>query len=662
MINPDAFAQLKQLKQEIKASKPIFQGTIKETATKFGFVILDDEREIFLPPDEYQKALPGDRVEVVLINPDEDKPSAEIEKLIKSDVTSLIGRYIVKGKGHFVDAEMGRASRWIFIPPNKRQNAKDGDFVECKLLRHPFKNKGKAQAEVLSILGNESTPGIEESLTIRRYKLSNEWSESVTQQAKELQAQGISKFTSNRADLTDIPFVTIDSSNTQDMDDALYAVTTDSGFTLKVAIADPAALIEVGSPIDQEAQKRATSTYLVDQSIPMMPKELSSDLCSLRPNEERLALIASMNIAESGEVTHLSLEQAVIKSHAKLSYQNVTQFLTSNSLEPANSLEPENNDAIEALSAEIKDSLTTLQSVQKIRANYRPTSVLGDRPDYRIRLNDAKKVDRIERIEKTIAHKIVEEAMVATNHQIACYLRDNNLTSLYINHAGAREDRLEQIKSLAEKNGLTVDEAHLRSPGDYQAILSEANQMDVGFPLAVLINRNMERSEMTLEAKPHVGMALDCYTTATSPIRKYNDLVIHRVLAEHLSLNNGSSSSESSTKEPTAELAQTIYQQQMQSRSAANDLEQWMKCQYANTLNGKEFDAQICGVNSAGFHARIEENGIEGFVATKELKTSFNQELMEHASDEHCFQLQMPIKVKVSGVNFDRKQVNLSLV
>lgn len=646
MINSDALAQLKQLKQEIKASKPIFQGTIKATSTKFGFVILDDDREIFLPPDEYQKVLPGDRVEVALLNADEDKPSAEVEKLIKSDVSTLIGRYIVKGKGHFVDAEMGRANRWIFIPPNKRNGAKEGDFLECKLLRHPFKNDGKAQAEVISVLGNDQTPGIEEALTIRRYKLANEWPEDVLAQVADIQSQGIEHLVTAAADATAIPFVTIDSANTLDMDDALYAEADGKGYTLKVAIADPASVIAEGSAIDLEAKRRATSTYLVDQSIPMMPKELSGNLCSLVPNAPRLALIATIVLDAEGKVTDCNIEKAAIQSHAKLSYSDVAEFLEHGS-----------NDTCDALSDDIKASLKTLDHVTKLLKQQRPESVLPDRPDYRIRLNEQKKVDHIERINKTAAHKLVEECMVVTNHQIAKYLQAKQLTGLYINHAGVREDRIELIQKVTKEYGLEVTAEQLRAPGEYQQVLKQADELELDIPLPVLINRNMERSEMTLEAKAHVGMALDCYTTGTSPIRKYNDLVIHRILTAHLE----------NKVQPNVslELAQAIFDQQLQSRSAANDLEQWMKCQFAETLStenkGQTFDAHICGINSAGFHARIEDSGIEGFINTKELKTTFNQDIMEHASKDKRFQLQMPVQVKIKGVNWDRKQVNFEL-
>lgn len=646
MINPDALAQLKQLKQDIKASKPIFQGTIKATSTKFGFVILDDDREIFLPPDEYQKVLPGDKVEVALLNADEDKPSAEVEKLIKSDVSTLIGRYIVKGKGHFVDAEMGRANRWVFIPPNKRKGAKEGDYLECKLLRHPFKNDGKAQAEVISILGNDQTPGIEETLTIRRYQLANEWPEQVASQVADIQAQGLEHVIAASKDATDIPFVTIDSASTLDMDDALYAEANSDGFTLKVAIADPASLIAEGSAVDLEAKRRATSTYLVDQTIPMLPKELSGDLCSLVPNESRLALIATLTMDTEGKVSQCAFEKAAIKSHAKLSYSDVAEFLEQGSEE-----------ALSDLSDELKTSLKTLEQVSQLLRNQRPESVLPDRPDYRIRLNDQKKVSHIERINKTLAHKLVEECMVATNHQIAKYLDDNQLTALYINHAGVREDRIELIQKVTKEYGLEVTPEQLRTPGEYQKLLQQADALDIDIPLALLINRNMERSEMTLEAKPHVGMALTCYTTGTSPIRKYNDLVIHRVLTAHLE--------HKAQPEVTLDVAQAIFEQQFQSRSASNDLEQWMKCQFAETLSTEHkdqiFDAHICGINSAGFHARIEESGIEGFVNTKEFKTTFNQEIMEHTTEDTRFQLQMPVKVKVKGVNWDRKQVMFSL-
>ena len=643
MINPDAFAQLKQLKQEIKASKPVFQGTIKATSTKFGFVILDDQREIFLPPDEYQKVLPGDRVEVALLNADQDKPSAEIEKLISSDVSKLIGRYIVKGKGHFVDAEIGRASRWIFIPPNKRNGAKEGDFLECKLLRHPFKNDGKAQAEVLSTLGNDQTPGIEEALTIRRYQLSNEWSEEVTAQVQEIEQQGLEALIAERTDLTSIPFVTIDSASTQDMDDALFAETTDSGFTLKVAIADPAALIKEGTPLDLEAKKRATSTYLVDQAISMIPKELSTNLCSLVPEQARLALVITLQLDNTGAVTETTVEKAAIQSHAKLSYSDVAEFLTDGQ-----------NETIQGYSSEVQNALNTLKQVTEALQSQRPEQVLGDRPDFRIRLNDAKKVERIDRIEKTIAHKLVEECMVITNFQIAKYLTDNKLTALYINHAGVREDRVELVQKVTKEYGLEVSAEQLRSPGSYQQVLIDASKLDLDLPLPHLINRNMERSEMTLEAKPHVGMALAYYTTGTSPIRKYNDLVIHRILSAHLD--------NQAAPELSQALAQGIFEQQLQSRSAANDLEQWMRCQFAETLKGQTFDALICGMNSAGFHARIEENGLEGFIGTKEMKTAFNQELMEHATEDTRYQLQMPVKVKIKGVNWDRKQINYDLV
>lgn len=646
MINPEAFAQLKQLKSEIKASKPTFEGEIKATSTKFGFVILDEGREVFLPPDEYMKVLPGDRVEVSLLNAESDKPTAEIERLIKSDVSDVIGRYIIKGKGHFVDAEIGRATRWIFIPPNKRANAKDGDFIECKLTRHPFKSEGKAQAEILSVLGNTETPGIEEQLIIRRYQLSHQWPEKVIEEAKAITEQGIEGFKANRENLTHIPFVTIDSSNTQDMDDALYAEQQDNGdIKLMVAIADPAALIAPGSAIDAEAKKRATSTYLIDNAIPMIPAELSTELSSLVADQERLALVISMDIDSSGKTSNLALQKAVVKSHGKLSYQGVASFLTE---------DQDNQEEIATYSDAIQTSLKVLEQASAQLNNQRPTSVLPDRPDYRIRLNDNKKVVSIEKQSKTVAHKIVEECMIATNQLVAAFLKAQKINALFINHAGIREDRVEQLVQLVTNHGLNIQGEALRKPGEYQQVLKSADALDLDFPLAVIVNRNMERSEMTLEAKPHVGMAAECYTTCTSPIRKYNDLIIHRILAAHLT----------DVPQPALSLeqAQSIYSQQLQSRSAANDLEQWMKCQYAETLAGQSFEAVICGVNSAGFHARIDENGVEGFIATKELGTSFNQELMEHAKEGQRFQLQGNVTIKVKGVNWDRKQINFELV
>ena len=645
MMNPDAFAQLKQLKQEIRASRPLAEGRIKETPTKFGFVILEDGREIFLPPDENQKVLPHDKVTVEIINEDSDKPSAQIDSVRSSEVKTFIGRYIVKGKAHFVDAEIGRASRWMFIPPNKRKNAKEGDYIECQLLKHPFKNEGKAQAQVMQVIGNIESPGIEEALTIKRYNLSESFPEECIKQANAIIEKGIEEHKAGRSILLDTPFVTIDSASTLDMDDALYAEKHAEGWLLKIAIADPASLIPENSPLDIEARKRATSTYLVGNNIPMLPKTLSQELCSLTENEERLAQVLEVEVSNEGDIINHTLSAAVISSAAKLSYDQVADWLTADNQDeiPEVFLERDNGQAI-------FDSLKHLKRLAEQLRQKRSENIINERADYKIHLDENKRVTNITKLTKTIANIIVEEAMVAANSTIAKHLVEQKISAPFISHSGIKTERIADVIKLLAAYDVEASEEQLTSPVKYQKLIKSVSELPVDVPLAILVNRNLDRSELVLEAKSHIGMGLDQYTTFTSPIRKYQDLLVHRSLA-----------AADQTSSITEEQLKALSAQQFITRSAANDLEQWYKCLYSETLTGQTYDATICGINSAGFHSRIEENGIEGFIFVKDLGTQFDGQLNEHKSEKYRFQLGQALTIKVSKVNWDRKQVIFEL-
>ena len=247
MLNADALSQLRQLKSDIKDNKVVFPGTVKATNGRFGFVALDEGRDVFLPPEEMQKVLPGDRVNVTEQEVEKGKTQGVVDELLETRLNTFVGRYLVKGKGHFVVPETPGINRWIFIPPKERMNAQQDDYLYCQIHKHPIKD-GKGQAKVLRVIGKAGEPGIERSFTLATFDLADTWPDAVRTQADSLSESDIESREAGREDRTDRPYVTIDSPGTQDMDDALLAEPNATGWTLSIAIADPTAVIETDSP------------------------------------------------------------------------------------------------------------------------------------------------------------------------------------------------------------------------------------------------------------------------------------------------------------------------------------------------------------------------------------------------------------------------------
>jgi len=646
MLNPDALNQLKQLKQEIRASKEIFEGTVKGTPSRFGFVILDDGRECFLPPDEMQKVFPGDRIRVELNKDEKGRDTAVVEKLLNSSLKEFVGRYVEKGTAHFVEPDINNLSRWLYVPPDRRKGAKAGDLVRCKVLQHPFRS-GKPQVAVLSLIGTEQEPGIEGRYVAEKYNLSQTWPEAVEQELATLSEELVTTELAERADLRDWPFVTVDSESTQDMDDALCADVVEDGWRLHVAIADPTSLIKEGGALDQEAFKRASSFYFPDRVLPMLPPRLANELCSLKPGLDRLALVCSMHITHAGEIASYELQEAVIHSKAKLSYHEVAAFLADQG----------SGRALRNAGADMHELVDRLHAIQSaLRQNRQANALLvEDRPDYYLRLNERMKIERIDRSEANQAHNLVEECMVAANRCAAEFLAGLGQPAIFVVHPGFRSNRLEQIQQIAREQLPDFDAASLTQWQGFRDFMQRLSTLESPYPLKAIASRLLTRSLLDREAAPHFGMGLPCYTTFTSPIRKYNDLVVHRLIKAKLR-----------NRKPTQVEPQWLDQLQetlRNGRQSVTEMEQWLKCQYAQQLKGQSFSGRIVQVNGAGVQVRLDDNGLEGFLNLAETgeKFSFDPLYLEHRNEQTRFCLEQPLQVIVSDVDMKRRQILLQL-
>ena len=634
MLKLDALSQLKQLKSDIKASRNLMVGTVKGTGNKFGFVTLDAGKDIFLPPDEMLKVLPGDRVEVEVKKEPKSKTFALIERLIESPTKIFFGKYVTKGSAHFVEADISGLSRWIFIPPAKRKSAQTKDFVKCRLTQHPIKS-GKAQAAVIDVIGNEQEQGVEWKYSMLKYDIRQEWSAEINAQLEGVDDDLITQLSKDREDLTGLSFVTIDAPNTQDLDDALWVESTPEGWLLRVAIADPASLIEKNSPIEKELLIRGNSVYFPGQLVPMLPPKISSDLGSLREGQRRLAKVIELTVTRDGELQDGRILNAVISVSKKLSYQDVALVLDDS-----------------ACDDDLSKQVRLLDEVSSALASWRANHALlhPSRTDFYIELNDKQKIASIKPKLNSKANRVVEECMVVANRYIADLLSRHDVDSIFIEHAGIREERHEAITKVLQEHAPEHAQLDLRALPDYQACLKALQDKESYHPLYSLISKQLTKSVLSGRAQKHFGMALKAYTTFTSPLRKSSDFLLHRQID---ALLHGQEIAPIKTN-----TRDNIEAKLQSARGAAYDVEQWLKCQYM-VKNKEVLSARVVRVYASGCQVRIDDTGIEGFLSAKELegKYSFNQVMMTLKGKDFQFSLDQAVIVKLKNIDWARKQM-----
>lgn len=645
MLNADALQQLRQLKTHIEAEKVVHTGTIKATNGRFGFVALDDGRDLFLPPEEMQKVLPGDRVRVTEQTGDNGKTQAAIDELLETRLNTFVGKYQIRGKGHFVVPETPGINRWIFIPPKHRLDAQPEDFIYCQMIRHPIKD-GKGQAGVLKVLGKAGESGIERAFTLASFDLDDAWPHAVAEQAQALDEAIVAEHLESREDRRDLPYITVDSPNTQDMDDALWAEPNATGWKLSVAIADPTALIEPGSPAETLARERATAIYFPGEPRPMLPDSLSTRLCSLMPDVDRLALVCDIQVNNDGSLGAYSFHRAVIRSQGKLSYDLVAAVI-----------EDRDHDDLRSLAEPVLKNVDQLHQAAVALRKWRAAHALlaADRPDFRLRLDENRRIRQIEPATQNEAHRLVEECMVAANRCVADFLKQQE-QGLFICHPGIRDDRADNIRTLLANHAADLADTDPTTPEGFSKLMRETDGLEADVPVKAVISRQLARAELSFEPGAHQGMGLGVYTTFTSPLRKFSDFHVHRLL-KHLVW-----------QEPAAQLSADELRQlqaaQIKARQAANSLENWLKSEFAKQLGPDAKTGTITRTLPAGFFVRLDCNGLEGFVSCKTLegKFSFDPVTLRLTGKKQRFQLEQRVTVAYAGTDDERRQINFKLM
>ena len=636
----------------IVAKLDLVTGTVQGHPDGFGFLVPDTGGDdLFLSPREMHKALHGDRVTAKRVGVDRrGRPEGEIVDVLERANREVVGRIHEERGIWFVEAENRRINQDILIPPGDRGNAQPGQVVVVEIVEPPSAH-GEALARVKEVLGSATDPGIEIEIALRKHALPFDWSAAARRQAQRLPAEVRPADRKGRLDLTELELVTIDGETAKDFDDAVYCEQDGAGFRLIVAIADVSHYVRDGDALDADARERGTSVYFPRRVIPMLPEALSNELCSLKPDVDRLCIACEMRIDARGAITSFAFHPAVMHSCARLTYTQVHEWLT----DPAG--------AKKAGKQSLLPRLSHLYALYKVlfAARERRGAIDFDTVELALQFDAQGKIVQIVPAPRNDAHRIVEECMLAANVCAAAFLAANGQPALYRIHAGPPPEKLAVLREFLGGSALSLSGGDEPSAMDYAKLIGRIRDRPDFALLQTVLLRSLSQAQYSPDNVGHFGLAYDAYAHFTSPIRRYPDLLVHRAIRSVLSGRRYT------PRDATwAELGVQCSQAERRADDASRDVLQWLKCHYMKERVGETFAGTISGVASFGIFVTLDGLDIDGLVHVTELpRDYFHFDAVRHAligeRGGRIFQLAGRVKVKVARVDLERAKIDFAL-
>lgn len=635
---------LAQLKQQMREALPTKEGIVRATTKSFGFLDVGDKESIFITPPNMKKVLHGDRITAVISQVD-DKFQAEPQHLHETAVSTFVGRIRRQKNKLWVQPEhplMRDALKAQPVAELSDASLQEGDWVIASLTKHALV-EGAFLASITTLIAKNADPEAPWWVVLARNhlpKTAPEMTESLAILHEE-----------PRTDLTALAFFTIDGESTQDMDDAIQISETPDGWRLRVAVADPGAYIPPGSELDKEAATRAYTTYLPGRNIPMLPRQLADEWCSLHPGQQRPAICATLHITRDGRLQDESeFCVAWVCSKQRFSYNQISDYL-----EQKGDWQPD---------ALMSEQLQLLAALAHARLQWRQQNavVFQDKPDYRFELADNGDVVAVHAEHRRIANQMVEEAMIAANVACGAFLANTLGTGLFNTHSGFDTSKLAPLQELLNNNACPVAAEHLSELDGYCALRRWLQQQPTPY-LDNRCRRYQSYATVSLTAAPHFGMGLTQYATWTSPIRKYGDLLNQRLIKAALA--------KSPPPVLTDRLTQHLAEQRKVQRKAERDIADWLYCQFfAKTITeGNSYTGEIQDINRAGMRLRLLENGAQGFLPLSALSSDSETPLQASWEEGRCYQnevviyeLGQQLSVQLHSIDEDNRSITLKLL
>jgi ribonuclease R len=683
------------------------EGTVLGHRDGHGFVQRDDgDGDIYLPPNEMRAVLHRDRVRVRVVRLDRrGRPEGRVTEILDRPKGPIIGRLLQEGGVWLVAPEDKRYGQDVLIPKSGTGNAKTGQVVVVQLTEPPSLY-GQPVGRVTEVLGEMDDPGMEIEIAVRKYSVPHVFSDAALDEARKLPDKVRPADKKGRVDLTDVPLVTIDGEDARDFDDAVYCepakVGRGKGWRLLVAIADVSHYVQTGAPIDVDAYERATSVYFPRRVIPMLPEKLSNGLCSLNPDVERMCMVCDMLITAQGDIHAYQFYPAVMFSHARFTYTEVAAILANTRGSEAKKRFNSGFDSVPHL-INLSDAYKALLSARGKRGAIDLETV-----ETQIVCDESGRIEKIVPRTRNEAHKLIEEAMLAANVCSADFIMNAKKTGLFRVHEGPTPEKKEVLRQYLRGMGINASLSDDPKPAEFQAISVATKDRPEAQQIHTMLLRSMSQAIYTPINAGHFGLAYEAYTHFTSPIRRYPDLLVHRViksilakttyklptlptpgdaveqfkkrLASRKKKNEAFEKRSGQAAAPDAKPKKANADQQAweaaglhcsaserRADEASKDVEAWLKCKYMKEHLGEEYAGTVTAATSFGLFVTLDAMYVEGLVHITELGGEYFRfdEVRQELRGERTgirYALGSRVRVQVSRVDLDGRKIDFRLI
>ena len=619
----------------------------------FGFLRPDDGgADLFFSPRHMRSLMHGDRVvaRVVKVGRDGRREGAPVE-VVERGVSRVVGRLWRESGVTFVRPHNSRIHHDVLVPPDAGSEARDGDYVVARVTEPPARRHPPIGI-VEEVLGSALLPGMESDVAIRTYELPVAWSGEVVAEAEALPAGVRGIDLDGREDLRGLGFVTIDGEDARDFDDAVHCKRTAGGWRILVAIADVSAYVRPGTALDEEARLRGNSVYFPDRVVPMLPESISNGLCSLRPHEDRLCIGCELIVTASGRVHRTRFFEGVVRSRARLTYTEVAA-----ALERGDAGVRERLGDVAPMLESLRDAYAALRLARDARG-----AIDFDMKETRVVLDPDGRVERLEPTERNVAHRIIEECMVAANVAAARFLERHRLPALFRIHEGPPPDKVEELRAFLDELGLKLGGGEAPEPRHFAAVIESAASRPDAHLVQTVMLRSLSQAAYAPGNIGHFGLAHRTYVHFTSPIRRYPDVVVHRAIRHALGRGRPGDF-EPARGASLAMLGDHCSMTERRADDATRDVLAWLKCEFMLDRLGEEFDATITGVVAFGVFVTLDDVFVEGLVHVSALGADYyhfdpvRHRLVGERS-HRAYRLADRMRVRLASVDLDERRVD----
>lgn len=664
MENDGQLIFTKRKRYALPEKMDLIKGTVVGHRDGYGFLQVEGREkgdDWFIPNNQMTRVMHGD---FVLAQPNgtdrRGRREVRIVRVLEARKKQIVGRFFLESGIGFVVPDDSRLTQDILIPEDQRMGVRMGQVVVVELQERKA-SFNRPVGFITEILGDNLAPGMEIEIALRNHDIPHVWPEGVEKQIRQFNEEVPEETKLGRVDLRDLPLVTIDGESARDFDDAVFARKEADGWRLWVAIADVSYYVRPKTALDLEAANRGNSVYFPNRVIPMLPEILSNGLCSLNPQVDRLCLVAEMSVSSKGELTDYKFYEAVMNSHARLTYTKVWKIL-------------EGDEALRERYAPLVPHLETLNEMFQVLVKTRQNrgAIEFETVENQFIFNPQGRIERIEPLIRNDAHKIIEECMILANIASARFVEKANEPALFRIHDKPSEEKLTSFKSFIKECGLTWNVGLDPEPKDYAELIEQLADRPDRELIQTMLLRSLKQAVYAADNVGHFGLALTEYAHFTSPIRRYPDLLLHRAIKYLIEKEKGNTRNYTDgggyhyKLDDIDQFGDKCSATERRADEATREVADWLKCEFMQDHLGETFEGVISSVTGFGLFVKINELLIDGLVHISTLDNDYyhydadRQRLV--GGSGIIYRLGDPVKVKVINVSLDDKKIDFALI